>query len=122
MELTNSPILIFPDPHEPYILFTDVFKHIWSGVFTQECITTMNGKNTKPFYLSHEFLTAHTLNSKVNNWESETASISIEYIKGKDSILSDSISCLIFIQLYHPFDLKGEGKEFEHDIFEEFPP
>ena len=30
--LTNGPILIFPDPNEPYVLFTDASRHRWSGV------------------------------------------------------------------------------------------
>ena len=39
--LTNSPILIFLYLNEPYVLFTDASKHIWSGVLTKECITTI---------------------------------------------------------------------------------
>ena len=40
---------MFPDPNEPYILFTDASKHSWFGVLTQECITTIKGKDTKSF-------------------------------------------------------------------------
>ena len=42
----NSQVLIFPDPNEPYVLFTDASKQRWSEVLSQEHITTMNGKNT----------------------------------------------------------------------------
>ena len=28
--LTNSPILIFPDPNQPYVSLTYVTKHSWS--------------------------------------------------------------------------------------------
>ena len=42
--LTNSPILIFPDPNETYVLLTDASRHSWSRVLTQKFITTIRGK------------------------------------------------------------------------------
>ena len=47
--LTKSPILIFPDPNVPYILFTDASMHSWSGVLAQEWMLTMKGKDIKSF-------------------------------------------------------------------------
>ena len=47
--LINSLILTFPDPNEPYILFTDASKHSWLGVLTQECITHLNDNHFKAF-------------------------------------------------------------------------
>ena len=44
-----------------------------------------------------------------------------EHIKVKDNILIDSILYLRSMQLYNPWDLEGEGKQFKRDIFEEFP-
>ena len=40
---------MFPKPNEPCVLFTDVSKHSWSRVLTQECITIITGKDTKSF-------------------------------------------------------------------------
>ena len=31
--LAESPILKYPDPEEPYTLFTDASKHAWACVF-----------------------------------------------------------------------------------------
>ena len=33
--ITNSPVLIYPDPNKQYHLFTDASNHTWSGVLTQ---------------------------------------------------------------------------------------
>ena len=33
--ITNSHILIYPDPNKQYHLFTDASNHTWSGVLTQ---------------------------------------------------------------------------------------
>ena len=40
-DITNSPVLICPDPNRQYHLFTDTSNHTWSGVLTQ---TRENGK------------------------------------------------------------------------------
>jgi transposase InsO family protein len=34
--LISNPILRYPDPAKPYILFTDASKYAWSGLLTQE--------------------------------------------------------------------------------------
>ena len=39
-----SPILRFPDPNKPYILYTDDSKYAWSCVPTQQYTHDMNGK------------------------------------------------------------------------------
>ena len=43
--ITNSPVLIYPDPNEQYHLFTDTSSHMWVGVLTQTReILKENGK------------------------------------------------------------------------------
>ena len=43
-KLTEQPILVYPDPNKPYVLFTDVTKYAWSCVLTQEYEHTVDGK------------------------------------------------------------------------------
>ena len=43
----TDPILTYPDPNLPYVLFTDASKYAWSCVLTQEKIHTPEGKETK---------------------------------------------------------------------------
>ena len=45
--LMTEPILTYPDPSLPYVLFTDVSKYAWACVLTQEKIHTFEGKETK---------------------------------------------------------------------------
>ena len=49
--------------------------------------------------LLKRFLHKNTLNSKVNNWamELESFNIQFEHIKGQNSVLADTLSCLIDI-------------------------
>ena len=43
--ITNSPVLIYPDPNKEYHLFTDPSNHTWLGVLTQTRETLKeNGK------------------------------------------------------------------------------
>ena len=42
--LIKEPILRFPDPNEPYILYTDASKYAWSCVLTQQYTHDINGK------------------------------------------------------------------------------
>ena len=53
----------------------------------------------------------NTLNSKVNNvaMELESFSIQFEHIKGQNSILVDTLSCLIDIDPDYPADTGREG-------------
>ena len=34
--ITNSPVLLYPDPSKAYHLFTDASNHTWLGVLTQQ--------------------------------------------------------------------------------------
>ena len=45
--LMTDPILTYPDPNLPYVLFTDARKYAWACVLTQEKIHTLEGKETK---------------------------------------------------------------------------
>ena len=42
--LCTKPILKFPDPQKPYVLFTDVSKYAWAGVLTQLYTEETEGK------------------------------------------------------------------------------
>ena len=42
--LIKEPILQFPDPNKPYILYTDPSKYAWSCVLTQQYIHEKDGK------------------------------------------------------------------------------
>ena len=42
--LIKEPILRFPDPNKPYILYTDASKYAWSCVPTQQHAHDINGK------------------------------------------------------------------------------
>ena len=43
----TDPILTYPDPKLPYVLFTDASKYAWACVLTQEKTHTLEGKETK---------------------------------------------------------------------------
>ena len=43
----TDPILTYPDPNHPYVLFTDASKYALACVLTQEKIHTLEGKETK---------------------------------------------------------------------------
>ena len=42
--LCTKPILKFPDPQKPYVLFTDASKCAWAGVLTQPYTEETKGK------------------------------------------------------------------------------
>ena len=42
--LMTEPILTYPDPNLPYVLFTDASKYAWACVITQEKTHTSEGK------------------------------------------------------------------------------
>ena len=42
--LIKEPILRFPDPNRPYILYTDASKYAWSCLLTQQYAHDINGK------------------------------------------------------------------------------
>ena len=45
--LIIDPILIYPDPNLPYVLFTDASKYAWACVLTQEKTHVYEGKEIK---------------------------------------------------------------------------
>ena len=72
-----------------------------------------------------KFLTADTLNLKVNNWGTEIASMShvtFEHIIETANILADHIYRLTSMGLYDMFDPEEGGKEFGHFMFDESAP
>ena len=42
--LIKEPILRFPDPNKPYILYTDASKHAWSCILTQQYTHNIDDK------------------------------------------------------------------------------
>ena len=58
-----------------------------------------------------KILTAETLNSKGNTWETEIASVNnviFEHIKGTDNILEDIVSHLRSVHVYDSQDPESE--------------
>ena len=43
----TEPILMYPDPNLPYVLFTDANKYAWACVLTQEKMYIFKGKETR---------------------------------------------------------------------------
>ena len=43
----TDPVLTYPDPNLPYVLFTDASKYTWACVLTQEKTHMFEGKETK---------------------------------------------------------------------------
>ena len=43
----TEPILTYPDPNHPYVLFTDASKYAWACVLTQEKTQQTEGKEVK---------------------------------------------------------------------------
>ena len=50
--LTQEPILVYPDPSKPYVLFTDASKYAWSCVLTQEYVYEFDGREKKVLHPS----------------------------------------------------------------------
>ena len=45
--VSEEPILVYPDPSKPYVLFTDASKYAWSCVLTKEYTHEIHGKVVK---------------------------------------------------------------------------
>ena len=45
--LMTDPILTYPDPNLPYVLFTDASKYAWACILTQEKTHIIEGKETR---------------------------------------------------------------------------
>ena len=46
-KVSEEPVLVYPDPSKPYVLFTDASKYAWSCVLMQESTHTFDGKEVK---------------------------------------------------------------------------
>ena len=46
-KVSEEPVLVYPDPSKPYVLFTDANKYVWSCVLMQESTYTFDGKEVK---------------------------------------------------------------------------
>ena len=46
-KVSEEPVLVYPDPSKPYVLFTDASKYAWSCVLTKESTHTFDGKEVK---------------------------------------------------------------------------
>ena len=51
--LMMEPILTYPDPNLPYVIFTDASKYAWACVLTQEKNTCLRKKKSKYYILLH---------------------------------------------------------------------
>ena len=49
--LMTDPILTYPDPNHPYVLFTDAGKYSWACVLAQEKMHAIGEKETKYYTL-----------------------------------------------------------------------
>ena len=45
--ISKEPILVYPDPSKPYVLFMDASKYVWSCILTQEYTHEIDGKTVK---------------------------------------------------------------------------
>ena len=45
--VSEEPILVYPDPSKPYVLFTDASKYGWSCVLTQGYMHEIDGRTVK---------------------------------------------------------------------------
>ena len=61
--VSEEPILVYPDPSKPYILFTDASKYDWSCVLTQEYTHEIDDKTVK---ILHPYLTNQAYSKIVN--------------------------------------------------------
>ena len=48
--ITNSPILLYPNPSKEYHLFMDAFNHTWSSVLTQQRFNSETNGNVENTY------------------------------------------------------------------------
>ena len=45
--VSGEPILVYPDPSKPNVLFTDASKYAWLCILTQEYTYEIDGKTIK---------------------------------------------------------------------------
>ena len=112
--VSEEPILVYPDPSKPYVLFTDASKYAWSCVVTQEYTHEIDGKTVKILHpisyqsvlfkgsqLNWACLTkeAYAIYISIKKLEISPSCITFEYIKGIKNSLADTMSQLINIDL-----------------------
>ena len=54
--LMTDPILTYPDPNLPYVLFTDASKYAWPCVITQEKTHMFEGNQIFASYYIYEWI------------------------------------------------------------------
>ena len=54
-KVSEEPVLVYPDPSKPYVLFTDASKYAWPCVLTQESTHMFDGKEDPISYQSGLF-------------------------------------------------------------------
>ena len=63
--VSEEPILVYPDPSKPYVLFMDASKYAWSCVLTQEYTHDIEGKTVKILHpISYCYIVGFGLNCK----------------------------------------------------------
>ena len=112
--LMTEPILTYPDPNLPYVLFTDASKYAWACVLTQEKTHIIEEKEVKILhpitYMSGLFRGSQM------NW----ASLTKEAYAIKNT-LADTLSRLIDIDLQVQQESEPEGYEFGYYTFDMLP-
>ena len=71
--LMIEPILTYPDPNLPYVLFTDTSKYAWACVLTQEKTHSFEEKETKILH-PITYMSGLFIGSQIN-WECLTKEV-----------------------------------------------
>ena len=79
--LCTEPILKFPDPNKPYVLFTYASKHAWVGVLTQPYTEEMGGKLVTVHH-PVTYVSGHFRGSQLN-WAALTKEVYAIYMSVK---------------------------------------
>jgi hypothetical protein len=64
--LMQAPILQYPDPKKPYVLFTDASKYAWGGVLTQPHWRDDGKGNNKEYMLPIQYVSGMFRGSQLN--------------------------------------------------------
>ena len=77
----TEPILMYPDPNLPYVLFTDASKYAWACVLTQEKTHTFEEKETRILH-SITYMSGLFRGSQIN-WACLTKEVYVIYMSIK---------------------------------------
>ena len=102
------------DAYAMYMAFENLYYYLYDGRVNTKCDHT-------PL---HNFSTTDTLNSKVNNWGTEIASISqvmFECIKGIENISVDHIYQFRYMGLYEVLDPVKKGRNLDISHLMNYP-